>query len=212
MNNVCVLTPIDGGGDLYNRILDICNKLIDAGKDVIWNSYIVMHLADPELLPFTFQQKQMNIELLSGIDIVYLMAGWEAVPSNKLVYKTAKQLDIKIVSLQEKGSTINAQDTIFISGPISNVPNYRVNFKRAQKYLKSLGYKNIINPAKIVKLIPDSISYDDALNIDLHFLALCNKIYVLNNWEKSTGASTEVRYAERHNIEIIFEDYKPIEV
>ena len=212
MNNVCVLTPIDGGEDLYNRILEVCNKLINAGKDVEWNSYIVMHLADPELLPFTFQQKQMDIELLSSIDIVYLMTGWEAVPTNKLVYKTAKQLGIKIVSLQEKGSTINAQDTIFISGPISNVPNYRANFKRAQKYLKSLGYKNIINPAKIVKLIPGSVSYDDALNIDLHFLALCNKIYVLNNWEKSTGASTEVGYAEKHGIEIIFEDYKPIEV
>ena len=209
---VCVLTPIDGGEDLYNKIKDACNKLINAGKDVEWNSYIVMHLAVPELLPFTFQQKLMHIELLSGIDTVYLMAGWEDVPTNKLVYKVAKQLGIEIVSLQEKCSNINAQDTIFISGPISNVPNYRENFKRAQKHLKSLGYKNIINPAKIVKLIPDSISYDDALDIDLHFLSLCNKIYVLNNWQKSTGSSTEVRYAEKHGIEIIFEDYKPIEV
>ena len=212
MNNVCVLTPIDGGEDLYNKILDTCNKLINAGKDVEWNSYIVMHLAVPELLLFTFQQKLMYIELLSGIDIVYLMAGWEAVPTNKLVYKTAKQLGIKIVSLQEKGSNINTQDTIFISGPISNVPNYRANFKRAQKYLKSLGYKNIINPAKIAKLIPDSVSYDDALRIDLNFLSVCNKIYMLNNWERSTGASTEIKYAEKHGIEIIFEDYEPIEV
>ena len=96
---VCVLTPIDGGEDLYNKIKDACNKLIDAGKDVEWNSYIVMHLAVPELLPFTFQQK-LYIELLSGIDIVYLMAGWEDVPTNKLIYKAAKQLGSEIVSLQ----------------------------------------------------------------------------------------------------------------
>ena len=107
---VCVLTPIDGGKDLYNKIKDTCNKLINAGKDVEWNSYIVMHLTVPELLPFTFQQKLMHIELLSGIDTVYLMAGWEDVPTNKLVYKVAKQLGIEIVSLQEKYNNINASE------------------------------------------------------------------------------------------------------
>ena len=73
---VCVLTPIDGGEDLYNKIKDACNKLINAGKDVEWNSYIVMHLTVPELLQFTFQQKLMHIELLSGIpSIIYGLFG-----------------------------------------------------------------------------------------------------------------------------------------
>ena len=139
MNKVCVLTPIDGGEDLYNKIKDACNKLINAGKDVEWNSYIVMHLAVPELLSFTFQQKLMHIELLSGIDTVYLMAGWEDVPTNKLVYKVAKQLGIEIVSLQEKCSNINAQDTIFNSGNIRNVHDDGENFKRVEKHIKCIG-------------------------------------------------------------------------
>lgn len=212
---VCILTPINGGKDLYDKILDLCTNLAKDDNDVKWTTYSVMSLEISDqlrLLSFVLQKELISTSILSYIDIVFLMDGWDAVPINKLIFRVANLLDIKIVYLQEKSSNTNAQDTISISGPISNVPNYRENFKRAQKHLKSLGYKNIINPAKIVKLIPDSISYYDALDIDLHFLSLCNKIYVLNNWEKSTGASTEVKYAEKHGIEIVFEDYKPIEV
>ena len=101
---------------------------------------------------------------------------------------------------------------VFISGPITNVPDYKDNFKRAEKYLRSLGYKNIINPVKVAKKLPDCIDYDKFLNIDLAMLAAADTIFLLNNWEKSNGASTEMKFAQDNGLEILFEPWKPIEV
>lgn len=106
----------------------------------------------------------------------------------------------------KKKKQISKNDTIFISGPITNEPKYRENFKKAKKHLKELGYKNIINPVKLADILPASIGYDEFLNIDLSVLAACDTIYALSNWEKSNGASTEMKFAEEHGLNIIFED------
>lgn len=106
----------------------------------------------------------------------------------------------------------NKDKIVFISGPITNEPNYKENFKNAKKHLKSLGYKHIINPVKLQSVLPEKIDYDAFLKIDLAVLAACDVIYLLNNWDRSNGASTEMKFAQDNGLEILFEPWKPIEV
>ena len=45
------------------------------------------------------------------------------------------------------------------------------------------------------------------LDGDLEILRRCDAIYMLNGWEKSTGAKNELKEAGKNGLEIIFEGY-----
>ena len=82
---------------------------------------------------------------------------------------------------------------IYISGPITNVLDYKEKFARAEQNLKS-EYPNaeIINPTVLDKL---PLEYDEYMKLDLMLLDMCDTIYMMNGWEKSKGACIEFRYA-----------------
>lgn len=51
---------------------------------------------------------------------------------------------------------------IYLSGPITGVANYRENFRRAKEALTRDGYTQIINPAELCEVLPESIaSWED---------------------------------------------------
>jgi hypothetical protein len=94
---------------------------------------------------------------------------------------------------------------IFISGGITNVPDYMTEFKKAENELREIGYKSIINPAYINSHLPVDLSYDDYMAISIAELSVCEAIYMLRNWKESKGAVREHRYASMNGLEIIYQ-------
>lgn len=83
---------------------------------------------------------------------------------------------------------------IYLSGPISNDPDYMQKFTEADAYLRNQGY-HVANPAELYRSLPDDATYEELLTLDLHILDLCDVLVQLPGWEKSPGANREYGYA-----------------
>ena len=71
---------------------------------------------------------------------------------------------------------------IYISGPITNVLDYKEKFARAEQNLKAkYPDAEIINPTVLDKL---PLEYDEYMKLDLMLLDMCDAIYMMNGWEK----------------------------
>ena len=85
---------------------------------------------------------------------------------------------------------------IYLSGPITGVANYRENFRRAKEALTRDGYTQIINPAELCEVLPESIaSWEDYLEICLDLLDKAEAVVLLPGWDMSRGVRREIRYA-----------------
>ena len=93
---------------------------------------------------------------------------------------------------------------IYISGPITNVLDYKEKFDQAEKHLKEK-YPNaeIINPTMIV--LPSSCTHEDYMKIDFMLLDLCNAVYFIQGWEWSKGCNQEYGYAMAKDLIILEE-------
>ena len=94
---------------------------------------------------------------------------------------------------------------IYISGPITNTPDYISNFSVAEQKLKS-EYPNaeIINPTVLDKL---PLEYDEYMKLDLMLIDMCDAIYMMNGWKKSKGACIELGYAVAKELIILSDVY-----
>ena len=82
---------------------------------------------------------------------------------------------------------------IYISGPITNVIDYKEKFARAEQNLKAkYPDAKIINLTVLDKL---PLTYDEYMELDLRLLGMCEGIYMLKGWEDSKGANREYGYA-----------------
>ena len=105
-----------------------------------------------------------------------------------------------------------SRKTIYISGPITNEPDYMDHFIQAEifiyeKMLKNeCDYTGIINPARINERFPCDFTHDDYMKICLAELDLCHGVYMLKGWQHSKGANMEHTYAQNLGLEIIYED------
>ena len=99
---------------------------------------------------------------------------------------------------------------IYISGKITDNPEWRTQFKAAEERLKAENSNNfIINPEAIGDEVEKQIkypSYKDYMQADIRLLIVCNAIYMLSNWKDSPGAKLEHAIAEALDLEIIYED------
>ena len=102
---------------------------------------------------------------------------------------------------------------IYLSGPVTNEPNYRRNFKVAQSILESLGYKNIVNPAELCQVVnTECTNYDQMINICLELLNDCDAVLFLPGWKDSHGCGREWGVAwERGLIMAEYEDFINLE-
>lgn len=93
---------------------------------------------------------------------------------------------------------------IYISGPITNVLDYKEKFDIAEEHLKAEFPKaEIINPTMIV--LPGSCTHEDYMKIDFMLLDLADAIYMLDGWELSKGACMEYGYAMAKDLIILRE-------
>ena len=95
---------------------------------------------------------------------------------------------------------------IYISGAITNNPNYKEDFERAEDYLQR-EYPNdeIINPALVNSFLPKSTTHEEYMKMCFCMLDMCDCIYMLKCWQKSCGANREYGYALAKGMEIMFE-------
>ncbi len=87
---------------------------------------------------------------------------------------------------------------IYISGPITNDPDYMEHFNEAEERLKAKGYE-VINPARsindLMKSIGWELDYNSILCMDIAMLQSCDAIYMLRGYRNSNGAKTERIFA-----------------
>jgi hypothetical protein len=93
---------------------------------------------------------------------------------------------------------------IYISGGITGVENYREAFRKAHEKLTKGGH-DVINPALYADSLP-WFSHEEYIELGLHFLSICDAIYMLKGWQKSCGANREYGYALATDKIIVLED------
>ena len=96
---------------------------------------------------------------------------------------------------------------IYISGKITDNPNYKADFEAAELALKIAGFQPV-NPAE--EHLPDGATWADYMRHDLKLLCDCDAIYMLNGWRESAGARIEHKLARDLGMEIIYGIKKPV--
>ncbi len=95
---------------------------------------------------------------------------------------------------------------IYISGAITNNPNYKEDFERAEDYInKNFENAAIINPALVNSHLPKSTTHKEYMKMSFCMLDMADAIYMIKNWKTSCGASQEYGYALAKDKIILFE-------
>lgn len=79
---------------------------------------------------------------------------------------------------------------IYIAGKITGLDNYKELFDKKEKELLEQGHK-VLNPT----ILPEGFEYSEYMNICFAMIDVCEKVYLLNNYENSKGACMELGYA-----------------
>lgn len=100
-------------------------------------------------------------------------------------------------------SSAKENKRVYIAGPMTGLPNYNfAAFDHAAECLKARGL-DPQNPAEIGRKWlaehehkePNESEYQELLNAGRAMLRGCGTIYLLNGWQNSRGALSELSYA-----------------
>ena len=103
---------------------------------------------------------------------------------------------IKVVRTVDDMAKALPGATVYISGPISGVVNYKENFAEAENLLTSAGMI-AINPA----YMPEGLRYDDYFPTCYAQIAVSSALCFLQDYSKSTGAAREAKKARNNKRE-----------
>lgn len=99
------------------------------------------------------------------------------------------------------------EKTVYIAGPVTNDPDYKWKFARAQSKLERRGYK-VVNPVSLAAALPDTFTWKQIMEVCLAALSQVDEAYFLEGWEASTGATIEFE-SIRGRIPVKYEKPKP---
>lgn len=99
------------------------------------------------------------------------------------------------------------EKTIYISGKITGLSraDYLKSFSDAERMLYQIGWRSVINPAKVQDMLPPNTTYDQYMQMSMLELSFCSAIYMLSNWKDSAGAIKEHAYALEHGYMVLYE-------
>lgn len=87
---------------------------------------------------------------------------------------------------------------VYISGPMTNDPDFVRKFKKAEATLKQHNCI-VLNPV-IWTVNNLELSYADYMTLDLAMLSICDYMVLLPGYEASKGCSIEIEFAKNRNI------------
>lgn len=95
---------------------------------------------------------------------------------------------------------------IYISGKITGLPieEAKAKFADAATQMEDAGY-TAYDPMHHVQYDP-TWTWEMYMKADIALLCLCDAIYMLDNWQDSTGAKIEHDLAKSLNMTIIYSD------
>ena len=89
---------------------------------------------------------------------------------------------------------------VYISGRVTNQPDFKQRFSDAEQTLISQGHE-VVNPVNLPH--DHDKSWQSYMKEDIKAMMDCEAIYLLSNWMQSTGAVIERALASELNFEII---------
>ena len=78
---------------------------------------------------------------------------------------------------------------LYIAGKITDNPEYKEQFAKAEKELSAQGHVTM-NPS----VLPPGFEHHEYMKICYSMIDVCEGIYFLNNWQRSMGARMEHEY------------------
>lgn len=88
--------------------------------------------------------------------------------------------------------------TLYLSGPITDIPDYVARFAAAAARLQAAGY-TVVNP---VELCQPDWDWDRCMTVDLAALRTCEGVAVLDGWEASRGSRIELGEAFQRGLPV----------
>lgn len=87
----------------------------------------------------------------------------------------------------------------YLSGSVTDDPDFRDKFAYAEYQLKKRGFK-VLNPVKHEK---DGKKWSYYLKKDIRKLTRCQGLILLDGWENSKGAKLELKVAQELDFKVI---------
>lgn len=92
--------------------------------------------------------------------------------------------------------------TIYISGPITDDPDYVKHFQEAAEKLRRRGFQ-VMDPTVWTRENL-KLSYEEYMKLDLTMLEVCDAIYMLPGWANSRGAKRELDRAVELELTVFY--------
>lgn len=89
---------------------------------------------------------------------------------------------------------------VYIAGPITGVPDYRIKFAVTAAELRCKDHI-VFNPATM----PAGLSDEAYMPICYAMMDACDTVFFLAGWRRSRGANLEMEYATAKGMKIIFQ-------
>ena len=92
--------------------------------------------------------------------------------------------------------------TVYISGPITDVPDYKEKFGLIETSLKLEGYETV-NPSNVN--LGENATWEEYLRHDIKLLCDCDAVFMMKGWQRSKGARIENYIAKKLGLLVINE-------
>ena len=92
---------------------------------------------------------------------------------------------------------------IYISGPITGVPDFKERFAEVEEMYRQKGFY-VISPAKLNEILPEEgTTWEEYMDFALMLMRKCDTIHLLPGWKNSKGATVEYYVALERDMIIL---------